>query len=82
MQNKYVKINLNDKIKVKLTAHGLTVYKDFYKKFNIPALSLKIDEDGYAIFQLWDFIHIFGDEIHIGARNVIAPLDILVEIDE
>ena len=83
-----MKINLNDKIKVKLTTYGQNIHLDYYRDIlekystdifeKYPSLRqvLKIDQDGYTEYQLWEFINIFGDHICMGAQNVIEPLDI------
>ena len=78
------KINLNEKIKVKLTPYGTEIY---YKQFNevnkqygreiCKPLMLRIDKDGYTEFQLWHFIELYGQHIGMCKPNVIEPLDIV-----
>ena len=60
--------NINDEIKVKLTAHGKEILnKDAAKTLNalrginLPGYApYRVDKDGYIEFQLWDFMRIFG----------------------
>lgn len=79
------KLNLNSVIKVKLTRHGLDIYKAHYEKLNFAVPFMKptpteptLDEDGYWTTMLWEFMHIFGNHIYMSAKNVIADNDILV----
>ena len=75
-------INLNNRIKVKLTEYGEEVYRQFY--YNIPrsAPALKKDDNGYVSFLLWEFIEIFGNDIYMGNKNVIEPLNMIIDIEE
>ena len=80
------KINLNDKIKVKLTALGVQIHFNHYNKVNTDykrqIIKLQncrpvIDEEGYTEYQLWEFMNIFGNYLYNGAENVILPIEIL-----
>ena len=86
-------INLNDKIKVKLTASGIKRYVDFMNETNetVPgaisntSMIPKIDEDGYTTFQLYYFMQIFGRSFVMGHdpdRQPIMPLDIILVKEE
>ena len=78
------KINLNDRIRVKLTPLGAKI---FYSQFDELNLSLGrevvkphmpvIDKDGYTEMQLWCFIQLYGQYIGVGRGKVIEPLDII-----
>lgn len=78
------KINLNDKVRVKLTPLGVKI---FYSQFDDLNLSLgkevlkphmpAISKDGYTEMQLWYFIQLYGQYIGVGRENVIEPLDII-----
>lgn len=79
-----IKINLNDMIKVKLTNFGKTIYRHQCEEINAVTGSkiCKIeypteDEDGYAEFQLWDFMQLYGRYMSMGSPNVIEPLEII-----
>lgn len=78
------RINLNERIKVKLTDCGKEIYYHrFDDVFRQTELSVfkpefpKTDEEGYTTFQLWDFIHIYGNYIDMGLPAVIKPLEIV-----
>lgn len=80
-----MKINLNDRIRVKLTKYGTLVHFNHYDSINrfhgkdvIKNCEPNVDENGYTSYALWDFIHIFGDYIGIGKKNVIEPIDLEV----
>ncbi len=81
-----VKINLNDKIKVKLTEYGQQIYyqkledlnKTAGRKIVKPSFREK-DADGYSEFQMHDFMNIYGEYMHCCAPNVIDPIKIICE---
>lgn len=83
-----VAINLNEVVKVKLTDHGKEIYYHRFDKVNEffgrevckPSFP-RVDADGYSEFQLWDFIHLYGNYIYMAAKNVIEPLEIVYEGD-
>ena len=86
MRRDAVKINLNNQIYVKLTKVGEEIYYDYIKKINdyygreiIDKYAPDYEDGGYAKFQLWEFMNIYGDYISMGFPNVIEPLDIYVE---
>lgn len=74
-------INLNDRIKVKLTERGKELYFHRYDDM-IEAGVFKedqrplpmVDNEGKTEFQLWDFISLYGEHIGIGVEPVIQPL--------
>lgn len=78
------KINLNDRIRVRLTPLGVKI---FYSQFDELNLSLgrkvleshmpAIDKDGYTEMQLWYFIQLYGSYIGVGRENVVETLDII-----
>ena len=82
------KINLNDRIKVKLTPLGAEIYyhqcDDVNKKIKenggteLEPIMPQIDKDGYTEFQLWHFMELYGKHIGMCKPNVISPLDIVV----
>ena len=82
-------INLNDRIKVKLTTHGQEIYRSRWEELNRMAGRVvvfphyaRVDKEGYTSFQLWDFIETFGEHIGITKPNVIEPLNIYSVDDE
>lgn len=85
---KPTKINLNDRIKVKLTPLGAEIYYHQYDEVNkrikenggteLEPIMPQIDKDGYTEFQLWHFMELYGKHIGMCKKNVISPLDIVV----
>ena len=80
-------INLNDRVKVKLTDWGKDVYRSAYfnlnkvlcrQIFTAKQAEPKVDNEGYTAFQLWDFINLFGNYMGMCEPNVIEPLDLVV----
>lgn len=63
----YYDTNLNYYIKIKLTEAGRIIYKKYYAKYNCEAPELNIDDEGYVRFQIYDFMHIFGERLFMGA---------------
>ena len=79
------KINLNDRIKFKLTPLGAEIYYHQYDEINkkagrtvIEPHMPKIDKDGYTEYTLWAFMELYGNHIGVGKRNVIDSIDIFV----
>ena len=84
---KPTKLNLNDRVKVKLTPLGAEIYyhqyddihKDYPKmKKHLQSSLPKVDENGYTEFQLWHFMELYGEHIGMCKKNVIDPLDIII----
>lgn len=66
-EDRFRDVNLNEYIKVKLTDKGKEIYRNYYHYIDdedVPKLN--VDEEGYCKFQLWDFMHIFGEHFHMG----------------
>ena len=80
-----IRINLNEIIKVKLTDLGKDIYyhqfDDLTERFGTKyePSPLKEDEDGYAKFQLWCFIELYGPHIGMIKPNVVEPLEIIYD---
>lgn len=81
---KLTKINLNDRIKVKLTPLGAEIYYHMFDDANKKAKKTiiephlpKVDEKGYTEFTLWGFINTYGQYIDVGKPDVIDPIDII-----
>lgn len=78
-------VNINDKIKVKLTEYGRSILeKDVtdtlsrLKGFNISEYSpYRTDAEGYTEFQLWNFMHIFGPYFWDGCPHIIEHDEII-----
>lgn len=84
-----IRINLNERVKVKLTDLGKEIYyhqfDDFNRKLGRVVLEPsfpKVDEEGYSCFQLWHFIEIYGTHFGVTKPNVINPLEFVYEDGE
>jgi hypothetical protein len=78
-----MKINLNDKIKVKLTEGAIRILHSHYaafEKFPTPPKQNLPDQNGISEFQLWEFMQVFGHKMYLGGPPVIE--DCLMEIHE
>lgn len=85
---KPTKINLNDRVKVKLTPLGAEIYYHRYDELNkrikekggkqLESIMPRIDKDGYTEFQLWYFMELYGEHMGVCKKNVIEPLDIII----
>lgn len=67
MKDRFRDVNLNEYIKVKLTDKGKEIYRNYWNYIDdeyVPKLN--VDEEGYCKFQLWEFMHIFGEHFHMG----------------
>lgn len=86
------KINLNDRIKVKLTPLGAEIYYHQYDELNkqikerggkqLEPSMPEIDKDGYTKFTLWNFMELYREHIGMCKKNVIEPLYIELCQDE
>ena len=82
------RINLNERIKVRLTDLGKDIYYHQFDNLNeragrcvLKPVYPKTDEDGYTEFQLWVFIELYGRHIGMAKPNVIYPNEI-VRVEE
>ena len=77
--------NINDMIKVKLTAQGKEILDKMVadtlstlKGFDLSDYSpYHTDSEGYTEFQLWDFMRIFGSHFWNGCPQVIENNEII-----
>lgn len=70
--------NINDCIKVKLTAYGCKIHIEYYSKYLPKSLMSTpknyvpvIDEEGFTKYQLWEFMNIFGEHMTMTEEQVI-----------
>ena len=79
---KYVKTNLNYYIKVKLNDYGKQIHYDDWKgiceETGTP-YKLEADEEGYFMFQIYEFMNTFGEHAHMGAKPFLETNDVLIE---
>lgn len=76
-KNRFQNTNLNDYIKVKLTEKGKQIYNDYYD----GNMHIDYDNDGYATFQMWDFMHIFGKHMNM-ASELVCETNVMIEVKE
>jgi len=87
------KININERVKVKLTDYGKEIFYHQYDNFNktygkeiIKPYYPTVDSEGYTSFQLWRFMNLYGKYFDMGIytdmQNVIEPLEIVFESEE
>ena len=70
------KVNINERVKVKLTQKGINVLKENHNRMNdrlihigdggLGEFVLETDSEGYTHFQLWDLMSAFGNRLRIG----------------
>ena len=88
-----IPINVNERVKVKLTKLGEEVYQKQYDAMNeilvgmgarpLEPIDLASDEKGYVEFQIWDLMKIFGEFMYLGAPPMFeSNLIYLFEYDE
>lgn len=70
-----IELNINDTVKVKLTAHG----KALAIKAGYDNRVLTIDKDGYSSWQLWVLMSVLGEHLYNGATNAIESNIIRIE---
>ena len=78
----YVKTNLNYHIKVKLNDYGKQIHYDYWKDICRDAnvqYKLEVDDEGYSSFQIHEFMNLFGEYAHLGAKPFLETNDVLIE---
>ena len=84
-----VEFNLNSCVRFRPTARGIEIYKHRFDDLiewqkqkglrPLESLELKIDENGYAEMQFWDFMNLYGKYMYIACPSV---MELNVRIDE
>ena len=64
-----MKINLNDKVRVKLNEHGKHVHAQNCVALGAKISPRKADSDGWTTWQLWELMEEFGPYIHMGITS-------------
>ena len=67
-----VRLNLNDRIKVKLTPLGHDRHRLFHDSCtpHRPYHPVKQDKDGWSTWQVWSLFQVFGEHLGCGAPLV------------
>lgn len=70
------KINFNAPVKVRLTEFGIGIMRQKHDELNhqikkhggkgLNDFKVKIDDDGYTSFQIWQLMNTFGEYMHMG----------------
>lgn len=68
-----VSVNLNQKVRFRLTVSGLEKAKALAKRecreFSLPKPRvIDTDNDGYYVMSFWDFSNFFGPELYNGTQ--------------
>jgi hypothetical protein len=80
-----IEYNLNDYVYVKLNDLGRKVHRDNHSKFLSDDLMNRlyrepvVDENGYCKFQMWDFMHIFGEHTCMGCPSCFDTMSVMIE---
>lgn len=79
-------LNWNSVIKVKLNSRGKDIY--FHRWDELIEKGLKFtpsypeeDEKGFCVFQLWEFMQIYGRYIGVGYPNITEDINIYIDDD-
>lgn len=65
-----VLISVNDDIEVRLTREGLRIYKKYCNTYRYSPMK-KTAERWFRV-HLWEFMHIFGSRMFMGATAVVV----------
>jgi len=71
-KSKMIEVNVNEDIEVRLTREGGRIYRAHWGKYHLRPLPLKKSSGRWVRFHLWDFMHIFGNAMYMGAPAVIV----------
>ncbi|WEZ09567.1 hypothetical protein P5663_06900 [Priestia flexa] len=73
-----VKVNFNEIVKVRLTKFGIDILKSRHMELNnliqkrggkgLEEFKLKIDDDGYSSFQIWELMSTFGEYMYMSSE--------------
>lgn len=67
-------MNINNRVKVKLTEYGKQAWKkklkSEYNDFVYDITSADIDKNEYKYFQLWELMNIFGEAMYCGNTEI------------
>ena len=80
-----MKINLNDKVKVKLTKYGESLLKEWedeilaYFPAYRPHILADKDKDGFISMQLHGLFEMFGKGISISSKSPFEKCEIIID---
>lgn len=81
-------VNLNQNIKVKLSDLGKEIYYHRFDEVNekikchggkpITPTMPKVDAEGYTLFQIWQFMNLYGEYMTMCGERVLETLDVII----
>ena len=79
-----MRININQKVKLKISARGVKVFDEHHKKLGLDPtpyreMATRGQEPGIYGLQLWEAFHIFGSVCFMGSEPPFGPT---IEIEE
>lgn len=78
----WIKFNLNDFVKVKLTDKGKEVYGKYYDCKISDMLKSHYEGDGYYRFQLHELASVFGEGLRFGSSSLPFETEIYFYVEE
>lgn len=74
-----MKININNEVKIKLTARGKHIHKDNWNAYGLKEKYIppKEDTEGWSTWQLWTLFQEFGSYMYNGCE---VPFETEIEI--
>lgn len=89
MNDREVRINLNEYVRFKLTDAGLAIYRhqfddaiSLYPQIKTKLLKPRLDSEGYASMQLHRFMSVFGPHLTLGEPAPIERLEIVYDVPQ
>lgn len=84
----YIGFNLNEMMKVKLNNKGKDIYyhrndmlgEEFLEKY--PREYPDVDEEGYTVFQAWEFMNLYGSHLKNGGELPISSANIKILVND
>lgn len=83
------KIDINNRVKVKLNPHGVDIFYHQFDETNKEIISRggrpiepfmpQIDKDGFTELRLWHFIELYGEHIGITQESVVTDICLYIE---
>ena len=76
----FMKFNINNHIRFKITKHGWDYIRDknktdpLYKRYPI---TFKVDSDGYCTKQLWSVMEFFGEGINMWSLVIETDIELI-----
>ena len=69
-KSEMIELSVNDDIEIRLTREGRKMYREYCKKYRHDPI--KKVKGPWVRVQLWEFMHIFGSRMFMGANAVIV----------